>query len=92
MKDQIPHEVKQERFQRLIDSMYEIFYKKNKADVGKVLEVLVEGTSKNNPEVLTGRTRGYKLVHFVGGKRNIGHLVNVRITGNNSFALEGEII
>lgn len=92
MKDQIPHEVKQERFQRLIDSMYEIFYKKNKADVGKVLEVLVESTSKNNPEVLTGRTRGYKLVHFVGGKRNIGHLVNVRITGNNSFALEGEII
>lgn len=92
MKDQIPHEVKQERFQRLIDSMYEIFYKKNKADVGKVLEVLVEDTSKNNPEVLTGRTRGYKLVHFVGGKRNIGHLVNVRITGNNSFALEGEII
>ena len=64
MKDQIPHEVKQERFQRLIDSMYEIFYKKNKADVGKVLEVLVEGTSKNNPEVLTGRTRGLSLIHI----------------------------
>jgi len=92
MQNQIPHEVKQERFQRLIDSMYEIFYEKNKECLGQTLEVLVEGISKNNPEILTGRTRGYKLVHFKGGKRNIGQLVNVRITGHNSFALEGEIV
>jgi len=92
MQNQIPHEVKQERFQRLIDSMYEIFYEKNKECLGQTLEVLVEGISKNNPEILTGRTRGYKLVHFKGGKRNIGQLVNVKITGHNSFALEGEIV
>lgn len=92
MQNQIPHEVKQERFQRLIDSMYEIFYEKNKECLGQTFEVLVEGISKNNPEILTGRTRGYKLVHFKGGKRNIGQLVNVKITGHNSFALEGEIV
>lgn len=92
MENQIPHEIKQERFQRLVDSMYKIFYEKNKADVGKTLEVLVEGPSKNNAEVLTGRTRGYKLVHFKGGHRNIGKLVNVKITGHNSFALEGELV
>ena len=92
MQNQIPHEIKQERFQRLIDSMYKIFYEKNKECLGQTLEVLVEGISKNNPDILTGRTRGYKLVHFKGGKRNIGQLVNVKITGHNSFALEGEIV
>lgn len=92
MANQIPHEVKQDRFQRLIDTMYDIFYKKNKECVGKTYEVLVEGISKNNSEILTGRTRGYKLVHFKGGKRNIGQLVNVKITGHNSFALEGELV
>ena len=92
MQNQIPHDIKQERFQRLIDTMYDIFYKKNKECVGKTYEVLVEGISKNNSEILTGRTRGYKLVHFKGGKRNIGQLVNVKITGHNSFALEGELV
>ena len=92
MNEQIPHDIKQERFQRLIDTMYNIFYKKNKECVGKTYEVLVEGISKNNSEILTGRTRGYKLVHFKGGKRNIGQLVNVKITGHNSFALEGELV
>ena len=92
MNEQIPHDIKQERFQRLIDTMYDIFYKKNKECVGKTYEVLVEGISKNNSEMLTGRTRGYKLVHFKGGKRNIGQLVNVKITGHNSFALEGELV
>ena len=92
MANQIPHEVKQDRFQRLIDTMYDIFYKKNKECVGKTYEVLVEGISKNNSEILTGRTRGFKLVHFKGGKRNIGQLVNVKITGHNSFALEGELV
>lgn len=92
MNEQIPHDIKQERFQRLIDTMYDIFYKKNKECVGKTFEVLVEGISKNNSEILTGRTRGYKLVHFKGGKRNIGQLVNVKITGHNSFALEGELV
>ena len=92
MENQIPNQIKQERFQRLVDSMYEIFYEKNRENLGQVLEVLVEGPSKNNPEILTGRTRGYKLVHFRGGERNIGKLVNVRIIGHNSFALEGEMI
>lgn len=92
MNEQIPHDIKQERFQRLIDTMYDIFYKKNKECVGKTYEVLVEGISKNNSEILTGRTRGYKLVHFKSGKRNIGQLVNVKITGHNSFALEGELV
>lgn len=92
MNNQIPHEVKQERFQRLVDTMYDIFYEKNKEYVGKTYEVLVEGISKNNSEILTGRTRGFKLVHFKGGKRNIGQLVNVKITGHNSFALEGELV
>ena len=51
--------------------------------------MLVEGLSKNNSNVLVGRTRGYKIVHFKGNKNLIGNLVKVKIINHNSFTLEG---
>ena len=60
--------------------------------MNKVVEVLVEEVSKNNDNVLTGRTRTGKLVHFEGDKSLIGKLVNVKITTVKSFTLEGYII
>src|SRR5690606_14855307 len=62
MENQIPDDIKQERFQRLLDALYPIFYKKNLKYQDKVVEVLVEEVSKNNEKVLTGRTRHGKLV------------------------------
>ena len=92
MNEQVPREVSQKRFDRLIDEMYKIFYENNEKLLGEVVEVLVEGPSKNNEEVLTGRTRGYKLVHFEGPKDLIGKLVQVKINSHNSFSLSGELI
>lgn len=92
MNEQVPREVSQKRFDRLIDEMYKIFYENNEKLLGEVVEVLVEGPSKNNEEVLTGRTRGYKLVHFQGPKELIGKLVKVKIDTHNSFSLSGELI
>lgn len=91
MENQIPDEIKQERFQRLLDTMYPIFFDKNKEYVNTTQEVLVEGKSKNDPEILAGRTRTFKLVHFKGGEDLIGKMVNVTIKDHNSFALKGEI-
>ncbi|WP_300410520.1 tRNA (N6-isopentenyl adenosine(37)-C2)-methylthiotransferase MiaB [Lagierella sp.] len=92
MENQVPREVSQKRFDRLIDEMYKIFYENNEKMLGETVEVLVEGPSKNNEEILTGRTRGFKLVHFKGNRELIGKLVNVKINEHNSFSLSGDLI
>lgn len=82
--------VKHDRFNRLVEVVNKISAKKNKEYDGKVVEVLVEGESKNDAEKLTGRTRTGKLVNFVGDKNNIGKLVMVKITKAQGFSLIGE--
>ncbi|MCC5425398.1 tRNA (N6-isopentenyl adenosine(37)-C2)-methylthiotransferase MiaB [Clostridium botulinum] len=91
-EDQVPEDVKHKRFNRLVEVLNEISAKKNKAYEGKIEEVLVEGTSKNDKNKLMGRTRTGKLVNFIGDKDSIGELVNVKIIKANSFSLTGEEI
>ncbi|KEJ01061.1 (dimethylallyl)adenosine tRNA methylthiotransferase [Clostridium botulinum A2B7 92] len=91
-EDQVPEDVKHKRFNRLVEVVNEISAKKNKAYEGKIEEVLVEGTSKNDENKLMGRTRTGKLVNFIGDKDSIGKLVNVKIIKANSFSLTGEEI
>lgn len=91
-EDQIPEEIKSRRFQELLDAIYPIFNKKNKAELGKTHKVIVESVSKNNDEMLSGRTFSNKLIHFKGNKELIGEVVNVKVTSHTSFTLEGEII
>ncbi len=55
----------------------------------KTVEVLVEGPSKNNPEVQTGRTRTNKLVHFKSNEDLTGKLVSVKITETRTWNLSG---
>lgn len=88
-EDQVPEDVKHNRFNRLVEVVNEISAKKNKAYEGKIEEVLVEGTSKNDENKLMGRTRAGKLVNFIGNKESIGKLVNVKITKANSFFING---
>lgn len=88
--EQINDEVKHERFNRLVDLVNEISARNNKAYYGKVVEVLVEGRSKNDANRLTGRTRTGKLVNFTGNFDSIGKLINVKITEALSFSLNGE--
>ncbi len=92
MEDQIPDDIKHDRFNRLIEVINESSANKNKEYQGRIVEVLVEGLSKNDEEKLMGRTRTGKLVNFAGEKDSIGKLVNVKITKANSFSLVGEQI
>lgn len=92
MEDQVPKEIMQARFQRLVDAMYAIYLRKNQAKIGTVMEVLADGVSKTDENVLTGRTRSHHLVHFAADRSLIGELVPVRITRATSFTLEGEPI
>lgn len=91
-EEQVPEDIKHERFNRLVEVVNEISARKNKVYDGKVVEVLVEGTSKNDETKLMGRTRNGRLVNFTGDKNSIGKLVNVKITKAQSFSLIGEII
>lgn len=92
MKDNVPMSVKKERLQRLNELVSEIALKKNKQYENKVVEVLVQGESKKNPDVLTGYTRGNKVVHFKGPKSLIGELVDVRIVNAKTWTLDGELV
>jgi tRNA-2-methylthio-N6-dimethylallyladenosine synthase len=92
MKDDVPMEVKKQRLDRLNALISEISRRKNEALRGQVVEVLVEGESKKNPEVLSGRTRTNKLVHFRGPKHLIGQFVHVRIDEPKTWTLEGVLV
>ena len=99
-EDQIPEEIKHERFNRLVDAVNEISERKNLEYVGRVEKVLVEGISKNNKMALSGRTDGFKLVNFsikdTGfedcSEKLVGKIVDIEITGSKTFSLEGRII
>ncbi|WP_306483297.1 tRNA (N6-isopentenyl adenosine(37)-C2)-methylthiotransferase MiaB [Anaerococcus sp.] len=88
----IDEEIVQDRFDRLLDTIYPIFNEKNKEYIGKTVEVLLESESKNNPDILTGRTDTFKLVHVKASKKLIGEIVKVKITDNTSFTISGELV
>ncbi|MCP8969077.1 tRNA (N6-isopentenyl adenosine(37)-C2)-methylthiotransferase MiaB [Ectobacillus ponti] len=92
MQDNVPLEVKKERLQRLNAVVNELAAEKNKPYQGQIVEVLVEGESKNNPDILAGYTRANKLVNFKGPKSAIGQLVQVKITDAKTWSLNGEML
>ncbi|HBN04942.1 MAG TPA: tRNA (N6-isopentenyl adenosine(37)-C2)-methylthiotransferase MiaB, partial [Bacteroidales bacterium] len=92
MKEQIPDNIKHERFQKLLDTLYPIFYDNNLKYKDKIVEVLVEEVSKTDGSMLTGRTRTNKLIHFKGNNDLVGNFVKVKVTNPKTFTLEGELI
>lgn len=91
-EDQIPEEIKHKRFNRLVDMLNEITLKKNKAYEGRKEKVLVEGLSKTNKEVYTGRTESFKLVNFESATDVSGKVVDINITEGKTFNLFGKLV
>ncbi|MBQ9113115.1 MAG: tRNA (N6-isopentenyl adenosine(37)-C2)-methylthiotransferase MiaB [Clostridia bacterium] len=89
--EQIPDTVKSERFERLLAVQNEISLASNKLFEGKTLRVLCDGESKNNPEVINGRTEGGKIVFFDGDEGLKGQFLNIEIERGDTFALYGKI-
>ena len=90
--NQVEESEKHRRFDFLVSTVNEISGKKNKVYQDRIEKILVDGVSKNNKLMLTGRTDGFKLVNFAGKKDMIGSLVDVRITDAKTFSLLGEVI
>ena len=85
----VPHPVKVERMQRLIELVQAGARERAQRFVGRTQEVLVEGPSRTDPARLRGRTRHNKVVNF-SGLGGPGDLVDVEITGATSQTLSGE--
>ncbi|AWB46870.1 tRNA (N6-isopentenyl adenosine(37)-C2)-methylthiotransferase MiaB [Paenibacillus sp. CAA11] len=92
MEDNVPMEVKRERLYRLNDTIEEFSRISNEELKGSVVEVLVEGQSKNNDRMLSGRTRSNKLVHFEGPDDLVGGFVDVEITDSKTWYIKGNIV
>ena len=90
--DQIPEDVKHDRFNKLVEVINRISAEKNAEYVGRIERVLVDGPSKTNSRTYGGRTETFKLVNFQGTPEMVGKIVDVRITASNTFSLEGEVV
>jgi tRNA-2-methylthio-N6-dimethylallyladenosine synthase len=88
LPDQVPHEVKVQRLERLVEVIQRRAHERAQRFVGRTLEVLVEGPSRTDPSRLRGRSSHNKVVNF-DGLASPGEIVYVEITGATSQTLSG---
>ena len=91
-KDDVPEEIKSLRLNEIIALQNELSARSKKADIGKIHEVLIEGTSKRSADQLSGRNSQNKVVIFPKGVSGIGEYVRVLIEKCTSATLIGKII
>lgn len=97
LPEQVPEEVKEERYHRLMRIQQKISLKKNRALKGKVLEVLVEGYLQEGQNVLIGRSRRDApeidgVVYVYGSNAMPGDIIKARITEGLEYDLVGEVV
>lgn len=92
MENQIPEEIKHKRFDRLKQVFEESVEENNKKYIGTTQKILVEGYSKNNQDMLTGRTDTNKVVIFEGPEKLIGKIINIKIISEHKWYLKGEVL
>ncbi|PTQ55347.1 MAG: tRNA-i(6)A37 methylthiotransferase [Candidatus Carbobacillus altaicus] len=92
MDDTTPMSVKKARLAKLNEVLARITYERQQTLLGRTVEVLVEGVSKKDETVLTGRTRANKIVHFYGPSSLIGQFAEVRIEDAKTWTLYGKLI
>ena len=90
MPNQIPEEIKHERFNRLKQLVESQIAENNQSYLGTKQKVLVEGPSKNNEKMLTGRTESNKVVVFEGARSLVGSMVEVKMVEDHLWYFKGE--
>ncbi len=92
MEDLTPREEKEERLQRLNELVNKYYYEGNARFIGQVVEVLVDGESKNGEGMMCGYTEHNKLCHFQSDNKDIvGTFVKVKVTEAKSWHIVGEL-
>ncbi len=91
MPNQIPEEIKHKRFDRLKELVEKQIAENNKEYIGTTQRILVEGKSKNNEKMLTGRTESNKVVVFEGDENLINSIIDIKIVEDHMWYFKGEI-
>jgi len=91
-RDDVPEAIKKRRLTEVIRLQSGIALERNRAEIGRMHTVLVEGTSRRSAEQLRGRTDTNKMVVFDRQNYVRGQYVDVRITGCTSATLMGEAV
>ncbi|UCC78734.1 MAG: tRNA (N6-isopentenyl adenosine(37)-C2)-methylthiotransferase MiaB [Candidatus Zixiibacteriota bacterium] len=91
-KDDVPPEEKKYRITRLNEIQKGISLELNRRFIERVMEILVEGPSKRNPDEWSGRTDGNKMVIFPRSHQKSGDYIKVKITGATANTLKGDIV
>ena len=91
MEDQIPEEIKHKNFDKLKALVESQIAENNQTYIVTIQKIFVEGTSKNNEEMLTGRTDSNKVVVFEGDKSLIGKMIDIKIVSEHMWYLKGKI-
>lgn len=90
--EQVPLRVRKQRLNHLISVQNRITVENHEARIGQVFEVLVEGRSQKNPEVLSGYSREFHMMHFKGDDSLIGQLVQVKAERPHQWGLFGSVV
>ncbi|PKO97179.1 MAG: tRNA (N6-isopentenyl adenosine(37)-C2)-methylthiotransferase MiaB [Bacteroidetes bacterium HGW-Bacteroidetes-7] len=90
--DDVPHEIKNRRLNEIIALQNELSHISNMQDMDKIVEVLVEGTSKRSTAELVGRTSQNKICVFPAGEHKVGDYVKVKVTSYTSATLKGILV
>ena len=92
LPDDVPEDEKIRRLQGLIDLQNQLSEASNRRDIGKTVEILVEGFSKRSRDRLFGRTEQNKVVIFDKKDYRIGQFVQVQIEDATSATLLGKSV
>lgn len=91
-EDNLDPQIKKERLYKLNELVNQGYLEGNQRFLNEVVEVLVDGPSKNNPEVLAGYSPHQKLINFKASKELVGTIVKVRITEVKTWFMIGELV
>lgn len=92
MMDNVSKETKTRRFQELVKHLEKHIEEYSNAMVGQTYDVLVDGVSKTDDNMLSGYTETNKLVHFKGDISLVGTIIKVKILESHTYSLIGEIV
>ena len=92
MEDNVDKETKVRRFQELVKHLEKNIEAHAKSMVGQTYDVLVDGVSKTDENMLSGYTEENKLVHFKGDINLVGSIVKVKIIDSHTYSMIGEIV
>jgi ribosomal protein S12 methylthiotransferase len=97
MPDQVSERVKRERYRKLMRAQARLSFRRNRALIGQVEQVVVEGYSEETELLLKGRSSRQApdidgQVYITAGTADVGDIVSLRITDSSDYDLIGEIV